>query len=372
MTVILKLTGFPVQTTSKEIITFLKKANVKHFEMFMCLEKSGRRKNMFDGTSYVIVKSEFDTSCIMRLRENRVGSNFIGIYRCNGLELRDKNLYPKPSEMLFQLTDNYDRENFQTHSIPREGIKRKRVTSTDDSNKLRQSNVILTDDFIGPDLHFSVRQNNFKKNIDYPTIKSKSEDYLTPIVMEKFNNIEPLIFYLVNLMMVRMQEKIVANSIREALKCIKLNSKKLGNARVSVVFPSNEEIDTVIFQNSRRSIEQSKHVQQAIFPTDSKTDSGNLAYSLLQAVTNIINQSGTKHSNEPTMVDNLENSVNVSIFDGIGNKCTNQTSPFTLVRIMNVQPDVSSSDLTYDGANRAIRKLNYQLLKYQPIELKII
>ncbi|KAF0990812.1 hypothetical protein HZS_1390 [Henneguya salminicola] len=433
MTVVLKISGFSPETSAIEIVAFLKEAYLKDYDLYLSMDKGGPKKNLFSGLCYIIVNSEFDAASVLRLRDQRFRHYIIKINRSSLYEIQKEKLYP---ELPPHLIADPDEENTRNHKKIETNLnvrQRKNESKQKNSNKLFKSienchtNIVpdrnyngrdSTQEESGPKNGQSVNSQSQFSRVMKDAVQPIPYDcyvkifYLGPEVTKKdvFSFIQPYSFP-VDILFSKFaagphankntgEAYILLSSTKEALKCIKLTSEKVGNFRIMVVFPSKEEIDTVIYQNEKKQSIPSSHTTT---PTSPKKESGQLAYSILEAVTNIINK-GSSHRNDSTMVENLDRSVNARIFDDIEAKTTKSIPlTYTFMRILNVPSHVPASELesfffefpfvssslkkvftsktkseweiafeSHETALIAVRKLNYRLIRYQPVELKIV
>lgn len=420
MVIVLKLTGFPRQTKPKEILEFLKQSYVTDYQLFLCLDETAKQGMMCNGTAYVLAKSEFDAVSVLRLREQRVGSKHINVLRSNISDLRNNNLFPKPSPSLFEV-ENSPQDAPKTY-VPKETLSK--GSERDKSLKKRRFSTELSPKLKNLKPHSSklTKRQNSSFNDQSSAIKYNKQkaENVQPIVYDcyvKLFSLPPEVSkrdvfeflqtsaFPVDIMFStfdsgphfgkkRGEAFVLLGSTREALKCIRLNSEKLGSRRVSVVFPSKEEVDTAIFQNADSLTESTPILSTRIM-------SENPAKSQLHTFSSHTLQT----KNALTSVST--NGEDAKISDG-GQDFPQPPSPshhsaFVFMRILNLPSGISYNDILafFDGfsvkssslkkvsaskkseeweiafhtrqeASAAVRKLSYQLLRHQPIELKIL
>ncbi|KII71539.1 hypothetical protein RF11_04394 [Thelohanellus kitauei] len=202
-------------------------------------------------------------------------------------------------------------------------------------------------------------------------------------------------------------------STSNAYKCLKLNGSRIGKHKVAIIFPSREEIDSVLCQNAQfynttntqtqeqEEIQMKENTQTKLETT--KNEEINPALKLLQTVTESINQNQQRYSLESSMADNIDTSFNEQLFKKMNVEIRSDVVTEAMVRAKNVPNSATLKDMinffrsvpfvhsslkklnsvgdkaewsltfkTHKDAIDSINALNYRLIKENPIELEFM
>lgn len=270
---IIKLSGFSQNNNAKDISNFLKASNVKNYKPYLGLGDSRK----FSGVAFVVVKNKFDCSSILTLRNRRYQTSFIDVCRSSAEEMKKYNLYPQPEAYIYEIQTNNDPihldkiehsrapPTFNETPTPITPQPRNITThSYDLSVDLTHPTVIKTSD-VGDVLNDIEEFRQSLKSGKIASLKEYHYGYFVKIfyvdpevtaeeIVEFVKQIAtPLILFFGGFITGPHAGKnsnevyVCFSCTMDALAALKLTNLTLGRYKIAVVFPTNLEIDNVIY-----------------------------------------------------------------------------------------------------------------------------